>query len=99
MTTPRNNADDVKRVFERINEAIEHGQNVKDAAASAGVSAGFYYYWRSKLKSPGMSENRTAPAKLAEENRKLRRLLAEQVLENVVLRDKVDPNAMSSKSK
>lgn len=83
-----NKEQQVKQAFEVISDAIERGCNVRDACVSAGVSPSFYYYWRNRFANRGVFEDGDAPPSLIEENRKLRRLLAEQVLENSVLRDK-----------
>jgi putative transposase len=76
---------------EQIIQAIkshETGRKVDDICRELGVSAGTFYNWRSKYA--GLEVNEAKRLKeLESENLKLKKLLAEKLLENEALKDVV----------
>jgi len=65
---------------------VESGEKVRDVCRSVGVSEQTYFRWKSKYG--GMSKSELARVKqLESENARLKRLLAEKILDNDALRD------------
>ena len=64
----------------------EGGVAVKDLCRKHGFSEASYYLWRSKFGGMSVPDAKRLK-ELETENRRLKKLLAEQVLENEVIRD------------
>ena len=64
----------------------ETGVPVADLCRKHGLSSPTFYKWKAKFGGMGVSEARRLRA-LEEENAKLKRLLAEAMLDNVALKD------------
>ena len=62
------------------------GVPVKDLCRKHGFSEASYYLWRSKFGGLDVSDARRLKA-LEDENAKLKKLLAEQMLDNAILKD------------
>lgn len=76
---------------EQIIRAIknhEAGQKVEDICRDLGVSQGTFYNWRSKYGGMEVSDAKKL-RELESENNKLKKLLAEKVLEVEALKDVV----------
>ncbi len=76
---------------EQIIKAIkshETGRKVDDICRELGVSAGTFYNWRSKYAGLEVNDAKRLKA-LESENLKLKKLLAEKLLENEALKDVV----------
>jgi putative transposase len=76
---------------EQIIKAIksnEAGTKVDDICRDLGISTGTFYNWRSKYAGLEVNEAKRL-RELEAENAKLKRLLAEKVLENDALKDVV----------
>ena len=69
-------------------KANEAGTKVDDICRDLGISTGTFYNWRSKYAGLEVNEARRL-RELEAENAKLKRLLAEKVLENDALKDVV----------
>lgn len=65
---------------------LERGATSKDLSRKHGLSAGTIYYWKKKLGGLGQSDVKRLRA-LEEENRKLKRVVADLTLDNLVLKD------------
>lgn len=70
----------------KILKEAEAGKKVKDICRSESISEQTFYRWKSKYGGMELSDARRLKA-LEEENRKLKRLVAEQALDNIALRD------------
>lgn len=64
----------------------EAGLALPDLLRKHGISAGTYYRWKAKYGGMEVSEARRLKA-LEEENRRLKRLVAEQALDIQMLKD------------
>ena len=64
----------------------EAGTAVKELCHKHGVSSPTFYKWKAKFGGMDVSEARKLKA-LVEENDRLRRLLADAMLDNVALKD------------
>jgi putative transposase len=64
----------------------EAGAKTADVCRKHGVSAATFYKWKAKYGGMEMSEARRLKA-LEDENARLKRLLAEAMLDNAMLRD------------
>jgi putative transposase len=65
---------------------VEAGMPVKDLCRKHGFSEASYYLWRSKFGGMSVPEAKRLKD-LESENGRLKKLLAEQLLENEVIRD------------
>ena len=75
----------------------EAGEKTADVCRRHGVSSSTFYAW--KAKYGGMTASETARLRtLEEENRRLKKLLAEQMLDNAVLKDLLGKNVWSAPS-
>ncbi len=66
----------------------EAGIKTKELCRQHGISAGTYYAWKAKYGGLEVSEAQRLK-QLEEENRKLKRIVADQALDLVMLRDVV----------
>ena len=64
----------------------EHGLATKEVCRRHGISPATFYKWKSKYGGLDISDARKLKA-LEIENRRLKKLLAEQMLDNAMLRD------------
>jgi putative transposase len=64
----------------------EAGSSTADVCRKHGVSSATFYKWKSKYGGLDVSEARRLKL-LTDENAKLKRLLAEAMLDNVMLKD------------
>ena len=64
----------------------ESGVKVADICRSLGIVEQTFYRWKSKFGGMDVSEAKRLKA-LEEENAKLKRMLAEQMLENAAIKD------------
>jgi putative transposase len=64
----------------------EAGAKTADVCRKQGVSAARFYKWKAKYGGMGVSEARRLKV-LEDENARLKRLLAEAMLDNAMLRD------------
>ena len=74
---------------EQIIKAIkqyEAGTKVEDICRDLGVSSGTFYNWRSKYAGLEVNEAKRL-RELESENNKLKKLLAEKLLENEAMKD------------
>ncbi len=76
-----------EQIIQIINEG-EGGGNIGELCRKHGISHGTYYQWKSKFGDLTISEARRLKA-LESENSKLKRLVAEQALDIVALKDVV----------
>jgi putative transposase len=64
----------------------ETGQRTADVCRKHGISEGTFYKWKAKFGGLEVSDARRLKA-LEDENAKLKKLLAETMLDNAVLKD------------
>jgi putative transposase len=64
----------------------EAGQKAADLCRKYGISGATFYKWKAKFGGMDVSDARRLKA-LEDENAKLKKLLAEAMLENAVLKD------------
>ena len=69
----------------------EAGMSAADLCRKHGISDATFYKWRSKYGGMEVSEARKLKV-LEEENRKLKKLLAEQMLDNSTLKEMLGKN-------
>jgi len=70
----------------KILKEAEAGKKVKGICRSESISEQTFYRWKSKYGGMELSDAKRLKA-LEEENRKLKRLVAEQALDNIALKD------------
>ena len=64
----------------------ESGVSTTDVCREHGISSATFYKWKAKFGGMDVSDARKLKA-LEDENAKLKKLLAEQVLDNAMLKD------------
>ena len=64
----------------------ERGSPTAEVCRRHGVSPGTFYKWKAKFGGMGISDARRLK-QLEQENAKLKRLLADQMLDNSILKD------------
>ena len=64
----------------------ERGSPTAEVCRRHGVSPGTFYKWKAKFGGMGVSDARRLKT-LEQENAKLKRLLADQMLDNSILKD------------
>lgn len=64
----------------------ESGMEVKDLVRKYGISEGTYYRWKAKFGGMELSDAKRLK-QLEEENRRLKRLVADQALDIQILKD------------
>lgn len=69
----------------------EQGQSTAEVCRRHGISQATFYGWKSKYGGLEVSEAKRLKA-LEEENRKLKKLLAEQVMDNATLKELLTKN-------
>ena len=69
----------------------EAGARTEDVCRRHGVSTGTLYKWKSKFGGLEVSDAKRLRS-LEDENRKLKKLLAEQVLDNATLKEMLTKN-------
>jgi putative transposase len=69
----------------------EAGMKVADVCRNHGISDATFYAWKSKYGGLEVSEARRLKS-LEDENRRLKKLLAEAVLDNAALKDLLGKN-------
>ena len=70
----------------KILKAAEGGRAVTDICREHGLSSATYYKWKAKYGGLEVSEARRLRS-LEDENRRLKKLLAETMLDNAILKD------------
>lgn len=70
----------------RILQEVEAGLGVKEVSRKHGICEQTYYRWKSKYGGMDVSDAKRLKA-LEEENRKLKRIVADQLLDIVALKD------------
>ena len=75
----------------------EAGAKTADLARKDGISEATLYNWKAKYGGMDVSEARRLKT-LEDENAKLKKLLAEQMLDNAVLKDLLGKNVWSAPS-
>lgn len=74
-----------------ILKELEAGMKVGELARKHGVSEKSLYYWRRKFGGMDVSEAKRLKA-LEDENRKLKRIVADQALEITAIKDVLSKN-------
>jgi putative transposase len=75
----------------RVLQEAESGKGIQDICREYGICEQTYYRWKSKYG--GMEVSDAKRLKILEaENRRLKRIVADQALDNLVLKDIVSKN-------
>ena len=74
-----------------ILKEADAGARVEDLCRRHGISGTTFYKWKAKLGGMDVSEARKLKA-LEDENRRLKKLLAESLLDNAALKDLIGKN-------
>ena len=69
----------------------EQGRSTPEVCRAHGISANTFYRWKSKCGGREVSDARRLK-QLEDENARLKRLLAQQVLDNTMLKDLLGKN-------
>lgn len=83
--------EQIVRKLEKIAAIRSEGQSIADACRQVGVSPATFHRWERSYGSMSRQEAKTF-GKLQEENRQLKRLVAEAELEKAALRELAESN-------
>lgn len=75
-----------EQIIRILQEAAAEGAQVKEVLRRHGVAPKTYYHWKAKFGGLQVSDVRRL-RQLEEENRRLKKLVAQQALDNQVLRE------------
>jgi putative transposase len=84
MKKKRYSEDQIIKILKEVGAGVE----LKDVTRKYGISPVTYYRWKSKFDGLTVSDAKRLKA-LEDENRKLKRLLADSLLDNAALKDVV----------
>ena len=70
---------------------VRHGESVAEVCRKLGISEATFYNWKAKYGGMGVSEVQKLK-RLEQENAKLKRVVADLTLDNVVLKDLLSKN-------
>jgi len=79
-----------EQIIGMLKEA-EAGRRIEEICRAQGVTATTFYAWRKKFSGMTVSDAKRLKA-LEEENRKLKRIVADQALEIVAIKDVLSKN-------
>jgi putative transposase len=79
----------------RDTEEVEAGMKAADVCREQGISEATFYKWKAKYGGLEVSEARRLK-RLEEENAKLKRIVADLTVDNVVLKDLLSKNVWSA---
>ena len=86
MPKKRYTPEEIVAKLRQVDVLVSQGQNIADAIRAIGVSEVTYYRWRQEYG--GLKANQVKRLKeLETENTRLKKLLAESLLENEVTRE------------
>ncbi len=86
MARKRYSDEDCLKLLREIELQLAAGSDIATSCRSAGISDATYYTWRKRLGGMEVSEAKRLKS-LEDVNRKLKKLLAEQMLDNSTLRE------------
>ena len=69
----------------------EAGMSTQDVCREVGVSTATFYHWKAKFGGMEVSDARRLKG-LEEENRKLKRIVADQALDNMAMKELLSKN-------
>ena len=82
----RHTPEEIVTKLRRVEALTAEGSTVADAVRQIGVTENTYYRWRRKYAGVGKPETKRL-RELEKENARLKKLLAEQALDNDILRE------------
>ena len=88
---PRHTPEQIVRKLRQAEELAAEGSTANEIARELNVSTATYYGWRKQYGSMNIDEAKEL-RRLRDENAKLKRLVAEKELENLVLKDVAEGN-------
>ena len=91
MTRKRFSEEDIFNILRQVELDLAGGKTVETAIRTAGVSDATYYKWRSKYGGMEVSDAKKLRA-LEAENAKLKKLLAESMMDVSTLKEMLGKN-------
>ena len=87
----RHSGEQIVTILRQADVALGPGQKVPEVCKQLGISEQTYYRWRTKYggMDPQMARQLQ---ELQKENARLKRLVADQALDNQILRESARPN-------
>ncbi len=84
--TKRRNADQIQRVLREAERDLAKGLTITDACRKLGITQTTYYRWRQRF-DPALVDHARRVRELETELERLKRLLAEVMLDRQMLQD------------
>ena len=89
MARKRYSDEDALKVLREIDVHLHDGLDVVSSCRKAGISDKTYYYWRKKFGGVGRSQLTEMKA-LQKENDRLKKIVADQQLDKLILKESLD---------
>ncbi len=91
MPTKRYTTDQIIRKLREAEVLLAQGQKVPQVCRQLGVSDQTYYRWRKEYGGLRLDQAKRL-RELEKENKRLKRLVADQALDMAILKEAADPN-------
>jgi putative transposase len=89
MKRKKHSAEQVITKLRKADELLGEGKSPEEVAKALGVTVTTYYRWRRQYGEVGSSEAKRL-RELEKENAKLKKLVAEQALDNLILKEVIE---------
>ena len=89
MARKRHSDEDILKLLREIEVHLASGSDVAAACRTAGISDATYYTWRKKFGGMGRSQLSELKT-LAKENRRLKKMYAEEKLKAEIAREAIE---------
>ena len=91
MPTKRYTTDQIIRMLREAEVLLAQGQKVPQVCRQLGVSDQTYYRWRKEYGRLRLDQAKRL-RELEKENKRLKKLVADQALDMAILKEAADPN-------
>lgn len=89
MKKKKHTPEEIIMKLRKADHLLGEGRSVEEVAKSLSVTVTTYYRWRKQYREVGASEAKRL-RELEKENAKLKKLVAEQALDNLILKEVIE---------
>jgi putative transposase len=99
MAGKRHNHDEIQRLLRQANAALVGGASILDVCHELSISEATYHRWRKKFEAAASRDGHSGPVKedlsrrlkeLERENKRLKQLVGQLMLDNALLKDSLE---------